>query len=218
MMPAGKPGVQPFVRCCLAGNLVASMHSNTMPGITRSALVCIPALLLTAACVGSPGPVGNTAVPLPAQAVALDAYLGTWYEYGRYEAPFQRGCEGVTADYSLRDDGNIRVVNSCFQGGLDGELDQATGRAKIVDGTNGAQLRVSFFGPFYGDYWVLDRGEPDASGQYPWSIVGEPSGRYLWMLTREARPGPALRASLEARVRELGYDWSLVRLTQQPGS
>ncbi len=184
--------------------------------MTRSALTCFGILLLTAACAGSPGPVGNAAVPQPSRAVALDAYLGTWYEYGRYEAPFQRGCEGVTAQYSLRDDGDIRVVNSCYKGGLDGQFEQSTGRAKIVEGSNGAQLRVSFFGPFYGDYWVLDRGEPDANGQYPWSIVGEPSGRYLWMLTREAQPSAELRAALENRVRQLGYDWSLVRLTQQP--
>lgn len=185
---------------------------------SRKIAFAFASLALVGACVGAPGPVGNSSVPEPAQAVVLDAYLGTWYEYGRYEAPFQRGCDGVTAEYSMRDDGNISVVNSCYRDGLDGEFDQSTGRAKIVEDTQGAQLRVSFFGPFYGDYWVLDRGEPDATGLYPWSIVGEPSGRYLWMLTREAQPDPALRAALEARVRDLGYDWSLVRLTQQPES
>jgi len=187
--------------------------------MTIRTLLAAPALLVLAACVGSPGPVGNASVPEPAKSVALQAYLGTWYEYGRYEAPFQRGCEGVTAEYSLRDtssDANIRVVNSCFQDSLSGEFKQSTGKAKIVEGSDGSKLKVSFFGPFYGDYWVLDRGEPDASGQYPWSIVGEPSGRYLWMLTREAQPDAAMRAALEARVRELGYDWNLVRLTQQP--
>ena len=172
-----------------------------------------------AACVGTPGPVGNASVPEPTQSVELDAYLGLWYEYGRYEAPFQRGCEGVTAEYSLREtsgDSIIRVVNSCYQDSLDGEFNQSTGRAKIVEGSGGAKLKVSFFGPFFGDYWVLDRGEPDANGQYPWSIVGEPSGRYLWMLTREAQPSAELQSQLENRVRELGYDWSLVRITQQP--
>ncbi|WP_340588887.1 lipocalin family protein [Erythrobacter alti] len=184
----------------------------------RKLLSALIPLALTGACVGSPGPVGNAAVPEPAKPVALDAYLGTWYEYGRYEAPFQDGCEGVTADYTLRDDGKISVVNSCYEGGLDGEFDQATGRARVVEGSDGAKLEVSFFGPFYGDYWVLDRGEPDDNGQYPWSIVGEPSGRYLWMLTREPQPDAERRAMLEARVRELGYDWSLVRLTRQPAS
>ena len=178
------------------------------------------AILLTlGACVGSPGPVGNVAVPEPAKPVVLSAYLGTWYEYGRYEAPFQEGCEGVTAEYSLRETSgasNIRVVNSCFKGTLDGEFDQSTGRAKVVEGSDGAKLKVSFFGPFFGDYWVLDRSEPGPDGQYQWSIVGEPSGRFLWMLTRDAQPDEALRALLERRVRELGYDWELVRLTQQP--
>ena len=181
----------------------------------------LPLALLVAACIGTPGPVGNASVPEPARAVDLQPYLGTWYEYARYEAPFQRGCEGVTAEYSLRDaddpGAGIRVVNSCYQDGLDGEFRQSTGRARVVEGSNGAKLKVSFFGPFFGDYWVLDRGEAGANGQYQWSIVGEPSGRYLWMLTREAQPDATTQAMLEARVRELGYDWNLVRMTQQLG-
>lgn len=173
---------------------------------------------LASACVGSPGPVGNLAVPQPAKPVELSAYLGTWHEYARYEAPFQKGCEGVTADYSIRETSgasNIRVVNACYKGALDGEYSEAKGRARVVEGSQGAKLKVSFFGPFFGDYWVLDRSEPSADGQYQWSIVGEPSGRYLWMLTREPRPDAELRTLLETRVRELGYDWELVRFTQQ---
>lgn len=196
---------------------IASPLRAPLRGTLRTLLLALVSVALTA-CVGSPGPVGNTAVPQPAQPVAIGAYLGKWYEYGRYEAPFQTGCEGVTAQYSLREtsgDATIQVINGCYKDGLDGDYDEATGRAKVVEGSGGAKLRVSFFGPFYGDYWVLDRGEPGADGTYPWSIVGEPSGRYLWMLTREAQPDPALRAMLERRVRELGYDWSLVRFTQQ---
>ncbi|WP_205518145.1 lipocalin family protein [Sphingorhabdus sp. Alg239-R122] len=155
------------------------------------------------------GPVGNTAVPQPAKTVDLDRYLGRWYEMGRYEAGFQKGCEAVTADYTLRDDGKIRVVNSCRKGSVDGKFSTATGKAKIVKDSGNAKLRVSFFGPFYGDYWVLDRAQ-----DYSWAIVGEPSGRYLWMLSREAKPDPEVRAHIESRVKELGYDWSLVRLTK----
>lgn len=174
----------------------------------------VPAALALAACVGKPGPIGNAAVPQPAKPVALDAYLGKWYEYGRYEAPFQKGCEAVTADYSQRDDGTIKVVNACRRGGIDGKFDQSTGKAKVVAGSANAKLKVSFFGPFYGDYWVLDHGLTDAAGSYPWSIVGEPSGRYLWMLTRQPQPDSATRALLERRVKELGYDWSMVRMTR----
>ena len=190
------------------------VHSIAFKSLIGGAIAA--ASLLLSACVGSPGPVGNASVPEPAKPVSLSEYLGKWYEYGRYEAPFQEGCEAVTAEYSLRDDEKIKVVNSCRKGALDGEFDQSTGKAKVVEGSQGAKLKVSFFGPFYGDYWVLDRGEPGADGLYDWSIVGEPSGRYLWMLTREPQPHAELRALLEARVKELGYDWSLVRLTQQP--
>ena len=172
----------------------------------RLALCTLPIALL-AACAGSPGPVGNSAVPEPAKAVELDRYLGKWFEMARYEAPFQKDCDGVTADYALREDGKISVVNSCTR---DGKRTTADGKAKIVEGSGNAKLKVSFFGPFYGDYWILDRAE-----DYSWAIVGEPSGRYLWMLTREAQPEPAVRALIEARVRELGYDWSLVRVTDQ---
>ncbi len=187
-------------------------NMRNIPALT----LALPLLLTLSACFGAPGPVGNTAVADPAKPVELTAYLGKWYEYGRYEAPFQKGCEGVTADYSLRDDGKIQVVNACYKDALDGKYSEAKGRAKIVEGSQGAKLKVSFFGPFYGDYWVLDRSEPNADGSYQWSIVGEPSGRYLWMLTREAKPDAELRTMLEARVRELGYDWGLVRITQQP--
>ncbi|QPC99062.1 lipocalin family protein [Qipengyuania soli] len=180
--------------------------------------VLLPLGIAAAGCVGTPGPVGNIAVPQPAKPVALDAYLGKWYEYGRYEAPFQRGCEGVTAEYSRRDDGTIKVVNSCYRDSLDGKFDQSTGKAKVVEDSQGAKLKVSFFGPFYGDYWVLDHGPTGTNGLYEWSIVGEPSGRYLWMLTREPQPDAVLRELLQRRVKELGYDWALVRLTQQPAT
>ena len=163
-------------------------------------------LLCLSGCAGSPGPVGNIAVPQPARPVEIDRYIGRWYEMARYEAPFQKGCDGVTADYSLRDDRKIRVINTCIK---DGKTTTANGNAKIVADSQNAKLKVSFFGPFYGDYWVLDRDE-----NYRWAIVGEPSGRYLWMLTRQAQPNAETRAFIEARVRELGYDWSLVRVTR----
>jgi apolipoprotein D and lipocalin family protein len=177
-------------------------------------MIVVPFLLL-GGCFGGAGPVGNIAVPQPAKPIEISRYLGLWYEMARYEAPFQKGCDNVTADYTLRDDGKISVLNSCVK---DGETTTAKGRAKIVEGgedaAQNAKLKVSFFGPFYGDYWVLDRAAPNADGQYDWSIVGEPSGRYLWMLTRDAQPDDDVRAAIKARVIALGYDWSLVRQTK----
>ena len=175
----------------------------------RLAIIAAAAAGLLAAC-STAGPVGNHAVPQPARAVDLRAYAGRWYEYARYENSFERGCEGVTAEYAPRPDGGVSVINTCRKGAPDGPVKVARGRAKVVAGSNGAKLKVSFFGPFYGDYWVLDRAD-----DYSWSIVGEPSGRYLWVLTREARPDAARAALLEKRARELGYDWALARKTRQ---
>lgn len=170
------------------------------------------AVALTACATFQRGPVGNAAVPQPAKPVDLNRYAGLWYEIGRYEAGFQRGCEAVTATYTLREDGLVGVLNTCRQDGLDGEVRSAEAKAKVVEGSGNAKLKVSFFGPFYvGDYWVLDRAD-----DYSWSIVGEPSGRYLWLLSRSPQPSPQVRETIMNRARDLGYDLSILRVTQQP--
>ncbi len=169
------------------------------------------ALALTAcASLMTRGRIGNTAVPQPAKHIDLSRYLGLWYEIGRYENRFEKDCEGVTAEYRKRDDGEIEVINTARKGSLSGPMKTANGKARVLPGSDNAKLKVSFFGPFYvGDYWVLDRAE-----DYAWSIVGEPSGRYLWLLSRTAQPHEMVRNTIEARTRELGYDWSMVRMTQ----
>lgn len=166
-------------------------------------------LLAACASIPRPGPVGNRSVPQPVKSVDLQKYMGRWYELFRYEASFQKDMEAVSADYSLNGNGTVKVVNRGRKGGLDGKIKESIGKAKVADTATNAKLKVSFFGPFYGDYWVLDHDD-----SYEWSIVGEPSGRYLWVLTREAKPSAELQAMLEARVREIGYDWSLVRPTK----
>lgn len=171
------------------------------------------AAALGSCAVLSPPPRGNLAVPQPARPVEIERYLGRWYELYRYEASFQKDCEAVAADYSRNPDGSIRVVNTCRKGAVDGPLKTAIGRARIVDPATSAKLKVSFFGPFYGDYWVLDHAE-----DYAWAIVGEPAGRYLWVLARAAEPGAAQRALLRQRVEALGYDWSRVRVTRHPAA
>lgn len=152
----------------------------------------------------------NPKVPEPAKPVDLARYLGKWFELARHENRFQKGLDAVTAEYSLRDDGKIAVVNSGCQGGPNGARSAVESRAIVADETTGAKLKVSFFGPLYtGDYWVLDHG-----ADYDWSIVGEPGGRYLWLLHREARPAPASLEALLKRVEALGYDRWALRMTQ----
>lgn len=171
----------------------------------------LPALLAAlslGACVA--GPSGNPAPPQPAKSVELQRYLGRWYEVARYDMRFEKGCEGVTAEYSKRPDGLIRVLNTCRQGAVDGPVKTAEGKAKVVDTATNAKLKVSFFGPFFGDYWVLDHAD-----DYSWSIVGEGSGKYLWLLSRKL-PTQADRDALTARAKALGYDVTMLRQTQQP--
>ena len=178
--------------------------------IASIALIAGAALALGACATLQRGPVGNAAVPQPAKPVDLNRYAGLWYEIGRYENGFERGCEGVTAHYTVRDDGLVGVLNTCRQGTVDGPEKTSEGKAKIVEGSDNAKLKVSFFGPFYvGDYWVLDHAD-----DYSWSIVGEPSGRYLWLLSRTAQPSAQTRETILNRTRALGYDLTLVRPTQ----
>lgn len=153
-------------------------------------------------------PVINPKVPEPAKPVDLARYAGKWFELARHENKFQKNMDSVTAEYTLRNGGKVRVLNS---GVRDGERSEAEGQAIVADEATNAKLKVSFFGPLYtGDYWVLDHGEA-----YDWSIVGEPSGRYLWVLARDGRPDPAMLQTLLMKVEALGYDRWALRITRQ---
>lgn len=130
-----------------------------------AALLCLNSLGWGAANV--------TSVP----ALDLTRYLGTWYEIAHLPMFFQRHCiADTTAHYTLRDDGRIAVLNRCR---TTSRWQQAQGVAKIVNNTGNAQLKVSFFWPFWGNYWVISL-DPD----YRWALVGEPNHRFLWLLSR----------------------------------
>jgi apolipoprotein D and lipocalin family protein len=175
----------------------------------RSGLVVVLCLILGSCAFLQPS--RNAHVPPPAKPVDLARYLGRWYEYARYDSSFERGCTDATADYAAMPNAMIRVVNTCTR---HGRRVRALGRAIVVPRTGNARLRVSFFGPFFiGRYWVLDH-----ASDYSWSIVGEPSGGYLWLLTRAAHPSAALGAALVAQAARLGYDTgALVFTPQAPG-
>jgi apolipoprotein D and lipocalin family protein len=153
-----------------------------------------------AACAVVPPVNRTTETPLRAVAqVDLGRYAGKWHEAARLPNGFERGCVAASAEYARRPDGLISVKNTCRK--ENGAIDSVDGRAKVVDQVSNAKLKVSFFGPFFGDYWVIDLA-PD----YAWSIVGEPRGRFLWILTRAPRVDAAQKAALTERVRALGYD------------
>ena len=112
-------------------------------------------------------------------AVDLGKYTGTWYEIASYPQSFQKGCTATTATYTARPDGEINVVNRCRRGSLQADVDTAEGRARVVDTTTNAKLEVSFFRPFWGDYWIIQLA-PD----YSYAVVGHPGRDYLWILSR----------------------------------
>lgn len=135
--------------------------------------------------------------PLPTvKQVDLNQYLGTWYEIARYENTFEKGCSDISATYSFRDDGKIKVLNQCFK---DGEWDEAIGKAYAVDETN-SKLKVSFFGPFYGNYWIIMLGEA-----YEYAVIGEPSREYLWILARDTQLSPKTQEMILQKLPTLGY-------------
>ena len=157
---------------------------------------------------------GSAAEPEPLEVVPsvdLDRYLGRWYEIASYPNWFQKNCTGVTADYSMREDGLIEVINSCRKGSLDGKLKQAKGRAKVVDATTNAKLKVSFFGPFWGPYWIID-----LDPEYQWAVVGDPKRKYLWILSRTAQMDEELYEAVLSRLPGKGYDPAKLNITPQP--
>jgi apolipoprotein D and lipocalin family protein len=145
--------------------------------------------------------------------VDLTRYVGTWYEVARYPNRFEDDsrldCADVTATYTARPDGQVGVVNRC-RNLLDGVQSAARGSAYAVEGSANSKLRVSFFWPFYGDYWVLGLA-PD----YSWAVVGDPRREYLWVLSRTAvLPAEAFEAAM-ASARAEGFDPARLKWTVQ---
>ena len=130
--------------------------------------------------------------------VDLPRYMGTWHEIAKFPNRFQKGCTCTTATYALRPDGKVSVLNRC--GTADGKGKQSLGWAKVADAATGAKLKVTFFWPFFGDYWILDL-DPD----YRRVLVGTPNRKYLWILAREPRLAEADYQALVAKAASLGY-------------
>lgn len=142
----------------------------------------------------------NKNSPSTVSYVDLKKYLGRWYDIAHYPFYFQKDCNGSIAEYSLKENGDIQVVNSCNKGSLDGPVKKVKGKAWVVDKKTNAKLKVQFFWPFSGDYWILD-----IAKDYSWVIVGHPERKYLWILSR--KPGkPAEINNILQIIRGKGYN------------
>ena len=140
--------------------------------------------------------------------VELNKYLGTWYEIARYEHFFERDCKNVTANYSMMNEETIKVINRCTKIQTN-EKKEAIGRAYATDDTN-SKLKVSFFRPFYGDYWVLMLDE-----NYKYAVVGTPSREYLWILARTSKLDEKIKKDILKKLPSLGFDSSKLIWTIQ---
>lgn len=132
----------------------------------------------------------------------LNRYLGTWYEIARFPHSFEKDLVGVTATYSLKPNGKIKVVNQGYLKTLDGKLKVAEGKAKIPDESEPGKFKVSFFLFFYADYYVMELDHIN----YNWVMIGSSSPRYLWIQSRTPRMKPETYRMLLSKARNRGYD------------
>jgi len=156
-------------------------------------LLTLP-LLLTG-CLGMPDGVK------PVTGFELDRYLGTWYEVARLDHSFERGLSNVTAQYSVRDDGGVQVINRGFST-KKGEWEQAEGKAFFVGDDSEGYLKVSFFGPFYGSYVVFELDQDD----YQYAFISGPDSSYLWLLSRTPEVSDEIREQFQSQAKALGFD------------
>jgi apolipoprotein D and lipocalin family protein len=142
--------------------------------------------------------------------VELKKYLGKWYEIARLPARFQEGCTATTATYTLSEDGSISVLNECIK---NGKIKRAKGKAKVVDKKSGAKLKVTFFWPFYGDYWIIDLGR-----EYDYAVVGTPNRKYLWILSRTPQMDDKLFSRIIESVELKGFNVNnLIKTSHKEG-
>lgn len=144
--------------------------------------------------------------------VDLEKYLGRWFDIASFPARFQKDCRCTTADYDMSPDSNyIRVVNRCvkFKNGKS-RISEARGKAFIVEGSGNARLKVQFFWPFRGDYYIIG-----LAVDYSWAVVGHPGRKYLWILSRESyMTTDSYNQALQV-AREKGYDLKRIQRTPQ---
>jgi apolipoprotein D and lipocalin family protein len=166
--------------------------------------IFIALVLFLTGCVGTPDNVN------PVDNFRLEKYLGKWYEIARLDHSFERGLTRVTADYSLRDDGSVRVLNRGYSE-KENKWKEAEGKAYFVQRTDQGYLKVSFFGPFYGSYIVFELDHEN----YQYSLVSGPDKSYLWILARSPEIKKDLKERLIAKAAAMGFDTSKLIFVEQ---
>ena len=160
-----------------------------------SAIVKAAMLLLVVGCTGIPDGLQ------PVTGFELERYLGKWYEIARLDHSFERNLSQVTADYSLRQEGGVEVVNQGFDQ-ESGKWEMITGKAFFIGKENVGSLKVSFSGPFYGGYHIIALDQQD----YSYAMVAGPSRSYLWILSRNKTLDSTILEELVGKAKQWGFE------------
>ncbi len=142
--------------------------------------------------------------------VDLKRYAGKWYEIASYPQRFQKGCHCTTAEYTLSEKGYVIVENRCNRDSVNGKQSYIKGKAFVVKNSGNAKLKVQFFWPFTGKYWIID-----VADDYSYAIVSEPSKKYLWILSRDSKMDETIYLQIISKLKSKGFDVSKLEKTQQ---
>ncbi len=142
--------------------------------------------------------------------VDLHKYAGKWYEIASYPQWFQKNCYCTTAEYTISEKGYVIVENRCNRGGLNGKKSYIRGKAFVQKNSGNAKLKVQFFWPFKGDYWIIDLAD-----DYSYAVVSNPDKKYLWILSRTQKMNDGVYQEILSRLKSKGYDLSKLKKTTQ---
>ena len=142
--------------------------------------------------------------------VDLNKYAGKWYEIASFPQRFQKGCNCTTATYTLSDKGFVVVENRCNKDSVTGKISYIKGKAFVVKNSGNAKLKVQFFWPFRAKYWIIDLAD-----DYSYAVVSHPNKKYLWILSRTATLDQTIYNGILNRLKEKGFDLSLLKATKQ---
>ena len=142
--------------------------------------------------------------------VDLEKYAGKWYEIASYPQWFQKGCHCTTAEYRISEKGYVIVENRCNKDSVDGKESYIKGKAFAVKNSGNSKLKVQFFWPFKGKYWIIDLAD-----DYSFAVVSHPNKKYLWILSRTPKMDNAVYRQIILRLKDKGFDLSALQVTQQ---
>lgn len=142
--------------------------------------------------------------------VDLKNYSGKWYEIASYPQRFQKGCNCTTAEYTLSEKGFVIVENRCNKDSVNGKQSYIKGKAFVEANSGNAKLKVQFFWPFTGKYWIIDLAD-----DYSYAVVSHPNKKYLWILSRTPKMNETIYQQILSRLKEKGFDLLKLKITTQ---